>query len=267
MTDFRRQFGQWGLVAGAAEGIGAAFCEELARRGMNVILVDILKSEMESRAAKLESEFQVKTISKVIDLGSENAASLCMEAIRETGCRLLIYNAAYSRVKPFLSAEAGELDRYIDVNARTPLSLAYLFSGWLKSEGNSGGILLMSSLAGLWGTGLVAAYSGTKGFNLLLAEAISRELRHLNIRVSVCVAGATATPGYLGTHPHYGLIRPSVMKPGKVASYALKRLVKRTVIIPGMMNRMTYFLLTRIFPRSVSVRLMNRTMERTYRVE
>lgn len=29
MTDFLGRFGQWGMVAGAAEGIGAAFCEEL----------------------------------------------------------------------------------------------------------------------------------------------------------------------------------------------------------------------------------------------
>lgn len=265
MTDFQRQFGQWGLVSGAAEGIGAAYGEMLAKRGINVILVDVKKDEMESHARHLQSEYQIKTISKVIDLGSEEAASQCMDIIRETGCRMLVYNAAYSRVKPFLSAEAGELDQYINVNARTPLRLAYLYSGWLKSEGRSGGLLLMSSLAGLWGTGLVATYSGTKGFNLLLAEALSRELRHFDIRVSVCVAGATATPGYLRTQPQYGFIRPSVMKPEEVASYALKKLGKKTVIIPGMMNRMTYFLLTRIFPRSLSVRMMNHTMERNYR--
>lgn len=265
MTDFQRQFGQWGLVSGAAEGIGAAYCEMLAKRGINVILVDVKKVEMESHARHLESHYQIRTISKVIDLASEEAASQCMDILRETGCRLLVYNAAYSRVKPFLSAEADELDRYINVNARTPLRLAYLFSGWLRSEGRPGGILLMSSLAGLWGTGLVATYSGTKGFNLLLAEALCRELDRFDIRVSVCVAGATATPGYLGTNPQYGFIRPSVMKPEKVASYALEKLGKRTVIIPGTMNRMTYFLLTRIFPRSLSVRMMNNTMEQNYR--
>jgi hypothetical protein len=128
-----------------------------------------------------------------------------------------------------------------------------------------GGILLMSSLAGLWGAKLVAAYSGTKAFNLLLAEAISHELKPYHIEVSACCAGATATPGYLGTNPAYGFIRPSVMKPGHVASIALKNLGKKVLIVPGFSNRMTYFLLTRILPRSVAAGLINRTMERTYK--
>jgi hypothetical protein len=128
-----------------------------------------------------------------------------------------------------------------------------------------GGILLMSSLAGLWGTRLVAAYSGTKGFNLAFAEALSHEMKPCGIAVSACCAGATATPGYLGTNPSYGLIRPSVMKPGRVASIALKNLGKKTVIIPGFYNKMTCFLLTRIFPRRISSALVNNTMVNTYK--
>jgi short-subunit dehydrogenase len=145
------------------------------------------------------------------------------------------------------------------------LKLVHNFADHLKSAKNSGGILLMSSLAGLWGTRLVASYSGTKAFNLALAEALHHELKQYHIDVSVCCAGATATPGYLGTNPVYGIIRPNVMKPGRVASIALKNLGRKTIIIPGFSNQMTYFLMARIFPRSWASWLFNRTMERTYR--
>jgi uncharacterized protein len=264
MTDFQRQYSQWGLVAGAAEGLGASYCTELAKRGMNVIMVDVKKNEMESLSKVLEDSFRIKTRCLVIDLAEENAAKACMEAVKETDCRLLIYNAAYSRVKPFLSAKQEELDLYINVNTRTPLKLVHLFTGRLKDEGKPGGVLLMSSLAGLWGTRLVASYSGTKGFNLLLAEALSHELRKYHIHVGACCAGATATPGYLGTSPKYGFIRPSVMKPGNVAAYGINKIGKKTVIIPGFSNRMTYFFLTRLMPRSLSAAIINRTMEKTY---
>lgn len=264
MSDFFTQYGQWGLVAGAAEGIGAAFCEELARRGLNVILVDINQKGMESLSSKLIKNYGIKTRCLELDLGNTDSPEHCMNVIREEGCRLLIYNAAYSRVKPFLSADPEELDKYINVNARAPLRLVYLFARELKKDAKKGGILLMSSFAGLWGTRLVAAYSGTKGFNLNLAEALSFELKPLGISVSACCAGATATPGYLGTGPEYGFIRPNVMKPAKVASIALKNLGRKTVIIPGFNNRMTYFFLTRILPRSISSRLVNHTMGVTY---
>jgi short-subunit dehydrogenase len=265
MSDFAERFGQWGIVAGAAEGIGAAYCRELAREGLNVIMVDTNQTGMESLARELENESGIKTARLVLDLASPGAAERCMEMIIEHDSRLLIYNAAYSRVKPFLSAEPEELDLYLDVNARTPLKLVYSFAKRLADQKRSGGILLMSSLAGLWGTRLVASYSGTKAFNLALAEALSYEFRPRGIAISACCAGATATPGYLGTNPSYGLIRPSVMDPRRVAAIALKKLGKKTIILPGITNRMTYFFLTRILPRSLAAGLVNRTMKRTYR--
>jgi uncharacterized protein len=265
MTDFSKRFGQWALVAGASEGIGAAFCRELAIRGMNVIMVDVKDAEMKLLATDLESNYSISVRRLLLDLSEDDAAETMITVMKELDCRLLVYNAAYSRVKPFLEAGPGELDMYLDVNARTPLKLVHAFAGFLKETGQPGGILLMSSLAGLWGTSLVATYSGTKAFNLALAEALSHELKPYDIAVSAVCAGATATPGYLGTNPSYGFIRPSVMKPGRVASIALDKLGKKTVIIPGCMNKMTYFLLTRIFPRSISASLVNRTMNRTYK--
>lgn len=253
------------MVAGAAEGLGEAFCEELALYGMNVIMVDTNEVGMESLADRLEKTCHIKTRRLVQDLAVSDAPQKCMEAINDLDCRLLVYNAAYSRVKPFLSADIEELNLYINVNTRTPLKLVFSFAKRLKAEKQPGGVLLMSSLAGLWGTRLVAAYSGTKAFNLQLAEALYHELKQWEIDISACCAGATATPGYLGTNPSYGLIRPSVMDPGRVASIALKKLGKRALIIPGYSNKMTYFLLTRILPRRVSVALMNHTMARTYR--
>jgi len=264
MIDFLNRYGQWGLVAGAAEGIGAAYCEELARKGMNIIMVDVNSAGMESLGDKLTSSYQILTRRVMVNLSGEDAAGQCLQAMEGLDCRLLVYNAAYSRVKPFLASGREELDLYINVNTRTPLTLVRVFAEKLRQENKTGGVLLMSSLAGLWGTRLVSIYSGTKAFNLLLAEALSHELKPCGIDVSACCAGATATPGYLSTNPSGGLFGPKVMPPPKVASYAIRKLGKKTVILPGFSNRFNYFMLTRILPRSISVGLVNRVMARTY---
>jgi uncharacterized protein len=265
VIDFLDRFGQWGMVAGAAEGIGAAYCEELARRGMNMIMVDVNEAGMESLAKRLEKAHNIQVKRVVQDLADRTAPASCMKAMEGLDCRLLVYNAAYSRVKPFLSSSPEELDLYTNVNARTPLHLVYDFVQKLKSESKTGGILLMASLAGLWGARFVAAYAATKAFNLRLAEALSFELKPQGIHICACCAGSTATPGYLGTDPARGFLAPNVMQPAKVAAIAIRNLGRKTVIIPGLANQFNYFFLTRILPRSISVSLVNKVIARTYK--
>ncbi len=265
MNDFISRYGQWAMVAGAAEGLGAAYCQALARMGINLIMIDVKEEEIRKLSGILQRDHGIKVMVESIDLNLVESADKCLRIIKNHDCHLLVYNAAYSRVKPFLSSSEDELDRYLNVNVRTPLHLVHGFAGMLKSGNQPGGILLMSSLAGIWGTRLVAAYSGTKAFNMLLAEALHHELKPYHIEISACCAGATATPGYIGTRPARGIFGPVVMKPEKVAFIALKNLGKKPVIIPGFSNKINYFILTRMLSRSLSVSIVNRVMASTYR--
>jgi short-subunit dehydrogenase len=143
------------------------------------------------------------------------------------------------------------------------LHSVYGFLKYLTGKG-TGGILLMSSLAGLWGTQLVASYGATKAFTLNLAEALYHELKDQDIDIMACIAGPTATPAYLSTRPKYGFIKPKVMNPQHVANYAISQLGKRAYCIPGFSNKLTHFLMTRILPRTYAARLMNNTMGKMY---
>ena len=76
VSDFTSRYGQWALVAGASEGLGAAFAEQLAERGMNVLLVARREPELAELARRLGA-------------GARREHAVC-----EIQPGLLVYNAA-----------------------------------------------------------------------------------------------------------------------------------------------------------------------------
>lgn len=264
-NSFKKKYGPWALVAGAAEGLGEAYSIALAKREVNIIMVDNQSGSLSTLANRIEKEYAVQTLQIHLDLSKSEAAKEIMEEVEKVDCRLLIYNAAFSLIKPFISHGPEELDSFISINTRTQIKLVHSFAKQLITKKQAGGILLMSSLAGLLGMQLVAPYAATKAFAWNLAEALHHELKLYQIDVLACIAGATATLAYLKTKPKYGFIKPAVMQPADVANAALNKLGQKNLFIPGFSNRFNYFLLTRLMPRKMASAIANKTMLNMFR--
>lgn len=262
--DYKEKYGPWAIVAGAAEGLGEAYSTALAKRQLNIVMVDHQLVAMEKLSEKLEKKYGIKTIQVYLDLSKKEAVNQLLERTAKIDTGLLIYNAAYSLIKPFVDHTSDELDTFIEVNTRTQIQLVHAFSKRLIAKKKPGGILLMSSLAGLIGMQLVSPYAATKAFAWNLAEALHHELKPHNIDVMACIAGATATPAYLKTNPKYGFFKPAVMTPEAVAEAALKNIGKKALFIPGFSNRLNYFILTRLMPRKMAASIANKTMGKMY---
>jgi len=261
---FKQKYGPWSIIAGAAEGMGEAWSIALAKRGMNLIMIDNQEAKMIDLSDRLKKENNIDTLTFTLDLSAKDASDQIMQRMADHECRLLVFNAAYSIIKPFTSLNPVELDGFIDINIYTQLKLVHAFSKYLVEKDNAGGIILMSSLAGLLGMQLVAPYAATKAFTWNLAEALHHELSPHNIDIMACIAGSTATPAYLKTKPKYGKLKPQVMNPYDVADAALEKLGKKTLFIPGFSNRLSYFILTRLMPRKMASRIANNTMKKMY---
>lgn len=263
MDDLVKRYGEWALVAGGAEGIGEAYSLALARRGFNLIVLDNKKESIEKVDSKIRSDHGVEVEKLIVDLVEEDAHKRILDAVEKRGCRLMIYVAAYSKVKPFARNSPEELDAYVDVNMRTPMHLFHGFIQYLDG-GKPGGMIIMSSLGSLWGTRLLIPYGATKAFDLILAESLHYELKPRDIDVMACVAGATTTPTYLASNPKYGNIKPPLQKPEKVAESALRNFGKKAVHISGWQNKMNYFIMSRIFSRSGAAKIFNRTVVKMF---
>lgn len=257
---FENNYGSWAVILGSAEGLGEAYSLALARRNMNLIMIDNQKDPLYSLSRQIEKDFKVKTKTIHIDLSEPDAVTKIMTEIQLVDCRLLIYNAAFSLIKPFVDLSQEELDKFLEINTKTQLKLVHQFSKNLIEKKQQGGILLMSSLAGLIGVQLVSTYAATKAFTWNLAEALYHELKPYGIDVLACIAGTTATPTFLKTKPAYGSLKPSIMTAEAVAESTLQKLGKKALFIPGFSNRMNYFILTRLLPRKMAASVANKTM-------
>lgn len=266
MTEFRERYGNWALIAGAAIGLGESFCAELAKQGFNLFMIDNREEQLISLSGKLAKEYVIQTIPFCIDLFQKDAVAQIMERAQSIEIRLMLYVAAFSQIKKFENYTSDDLEHYININVSTPLKLVHAFSNRLTEAKQSGGIILMSSLAGLLGMQYIVPYAASKAFTWNLAESLHHELKPFKIDVMACIAGATATEAYLGTNPQYGFIKPQVQQPMEVAKLALKKLGKKALFIPGFSNRFNYFILTRILPRRLASFLANKTMKKMYLV-
>jgi uncharacterized protein len=263
MDSLTVRYGEWALVAGAAEGIGSAFASLLAKQGMNLVMVDHNLAALASLAGELEHLHGIKTVRIHGDLSQDNAAEECLAATAGLACRLLVYVPAFSPVGRFAEHSQEDIEHFLGLNVKTPLKMVYAFLR-LQERGKRSGIILMSSLAGMIGPALAAPYSATKAFSRVLSESLYYEMKDFPVDVLACCAGPTSTPTYLASRPAKGNRMVSVTEPGEVAAYALRKLGKSPVCIPGWKNRFFYFLLTRILPRKAAGRIVSNAMLRMY---
>ena len=251
---FRDRYGEWALVAGASEGLGASFAECLAERGLDLVLLARRESLLDDLAAGLRDRYGVEVRPIAMDLARPDLADALAAATADLDLGVIVYNAAFVPVGRFVDADADALERAVDVNVRAPVVVLHTLLAGLERRGR-GAVILMSSLAGLQGTSRVAAYAATKAFNTILAEGLWQELREQGIDVIACCAGAVETPGYQRSGK--GRV-PGMLDPDAVARRTLDALGTGPRVVPGLVNRLVAVLLTRLLPRKTAIRLMAR---------
>ncbi len=251
---FKNKYGQYALVAGGSDGLGFAFAEAIARRGLNLVLIARRKDRIIAAASRLKETYDIDVISIAADMADyENIKKLIGDLKVSIG--LLVYNAAFAPIGLFENTSEDKLALAADVNVKAPLLLTKFLSASMIQR-KRGGIVLMSSLAGGQGSPNLAAYAATKSFNAILAEGLWKELGPHGIDVLACCAGAILTPGYQQaekTKP-----APGTLKANQVAEQTLDALGKGPIIIPGVINKVGRFILLRVLSRKASIDIMSK---------
>ncbi len=248
--DFHARYGPWALIAGGSEGIGRSFAIQLAERGLDLLLVARRDGPLEETAAEIRERFGVQVVTQALDLTAPHLedAIATLVAAREVG--LLVCNAGAAHGAAML------LDRPVDaalamvrLNCAAPLVLSHVLGVPMRARGR-GGVILVSSMAGLAGGAFIAAYAASKAFEIALAESLWYEFGTAGVNVLGLIAGATSTPAMLRSGMKFGTADDDAaratsgpatstmaMEPDEVAREALENLGRGPVHVAGDSNR------------------------------
>lgn len=192
--DFAPQYGPWALVAGASDGVGAAMAEELARRGVDVVLLARRRTVLDEVAAGIRERTGAQTRTLAIDLAEPGASARVIEATADLDIGFLAYCAgADPNFEPFLTSPVTNAESLVQRNCVVPIQLCHHYAQPMAARGH-GGIVIFGSGAGFAGGPNMVAYGASKAFDMVFAEALWAELHEQGVDVLGLILGKTDTP-------------------------------------------------------------------------
>ena len=178
------------LVTGAGQGLGRATAIRLAEEGARVAVVD-LDTHPDLQAVATETGGFAVTC----DLSNASRVETMIKEIegRLGPVEILVANAAYMTMVPFLGQEPNDWWRHINVNLTGHLWCIQAVLPGIRKLGG-GKIIIMSSMFGIEGWKNASAYAASKSGLTALGEALAAELRSENIQVGIVHPGVIDTP-------------------------------------------------------------------------
>jgi len=262
----KEKYGSLALIAGASEGIGAAYARQLAAEGINLVMIARKKDQLEHFAAELTTQYGIEVKCIQEDLADPEAANRILDQIQNEEINIFLYNAGNSYIGKF-EEQAWNVHKEIAfTNMITPMQLTHRLAPGMLQRGK-GAIIFMASLAGFQGTPFIATYAATKAFDQILAESLWYEWKDRGVDVLACCAGATSSPNFIKTNPgkqHF--LAPKVQTPEEVVTECLKRLGKTPSFITGRANKIASFFMRRILSRKKAIVTMGDTTKKMYRL-
>ncbi len=252
--------GRRAIVTGASSGIGRAVALELARRGVNLVLV----ARREDRLAQLAGEIAAlgRTVETVVgDVTDPETRGRAVDAAQSKlgGLDILVNNAGVGATGLFESAGAERLRRIMEVNFFALVETTRLALPLLR-QGISPIIVNVSSILGHRGVPYNSEYSASKFAVQGFSESIRAELAQSGVGVLVVSPGTTETEFFdrvieNTAQPKWPEHRPvSAAEVARQIARAIER--GRHEIIPYRWGRV-FCWLNRLSPRLVD-RLMTR---------
>lgn len=213
------------VVTGGASGIGRALCQELARAGARVGILDLHDKSIDPVLAELGG-LGIQTAGAAADVRDRAAVRQAVARLRETLGPIDLLVACAGIGPPTLvdNLDAPRVEAVVRTNL---LGVAHSFDAVLPEmlARGQGQLVGVSSMAGMRGMPFSAAYSASKGGLAAYLESLRPELRRRGVFLTAVFPGFVRTP-LVDAIPYSEKIRRQFIEP-EDAARAIFRAIRR----------------------------------------
>ncbi|XP_071694083.1 very-long-chain 3-oxoacyl-CoA reductase 1-like [Rutidosis leptorrhynchoides] len=184
-----KKYGSWALVTGSTDGIGKAFAFELAKKGLNLILVGRNPNKLNDVSSEIQTKFPKTQIKNVVfDLNGDLSEGIkkISDLTEELDVGILVNNAgvSYPYARYFHEVDNELLNNLIKVNVEAISKVTQaVLSGMLKRK--KGAIVNIGSGAStiIPSYPLYAVYAATKAYVEQFSKCLYVEYKNSGIDV------------------------------------------------------------------------------------
>lgn len=244
MTTLSDMRGRHALITGGSSGIGAAFAQELAAHGADLVLVAGNASRLDRMAARVRRLYGVAVRTVPLNLNDPVAVAALDAELTGAGIEIemLVNSAGTSSRGLVADSDPSVLRRLVDLNVGALTELTSVVVADMARRGH-GSVINVASTGAYTPAPAVAAYAASKAYVLSFTQALWAETRASGVRVVAVSPGPTQTP--MNSAPARGK-----RKPEQVARTALAMLAKRgPVVVDGVRNKLTARMIRMLPPR------------------
>lgn len=237
--NLREKYGEWGIVLGATEGVGKAFCEKLASEGMSVVMVGRREEKLKELGKQISDKYGISYLVIKADFADPDCTEQIFEKTKDLDMGFMTYVACLHHIGKIQDTPWEEHQKMLNVNINTFLKCFYHYMS-IFSENDKGAIINVSSLTAVTSSPFNAQYGACKAYISKLTEAVAYESLKTNVDVMAVKLGSTVTPSWLKSMPggeNGEAAIKAAMKPEEVIEEVFDNLGKVRSYVVGEHNR------------------------------
>jgi len=190
-----KEMGSWAVVAGASYGIGAEYARELAKRGLNVLIIGHDEEGLKSVEASIKQKYLVKVKVLTADFSDGMVGfNKARDAMDNLDVGVLVNTAALDLPAGTFDMMGGaDMKRLVDVNCGTPtVMMSFVLSKMLKKR--KGVIINFGSFVGEANCPNPTVYPATKTFCHKLTRDLQVWYQDSGIIFQTVIPGVVGSP-------------------------------------------------------------------------